>query len=288
VRQWDFSFFAIAQEVDGIADRQATGAEARYRGNNWSMVGAIDVDLSYAVLNSALVVANWRATEKLTLNGRFNVGAAPYLTTRNALIGRPEASVAGLLETYSEGQVRRLARNRTAQMRNAAFGIGWPLFDRFQVNADIGVYDFDSTVESGGVSALPDREQQTFFYTSFVGSSIVKDGDTAIFSYRRSSTHSATSDTVLFDLRLPTTHRLRLNPRLALSSRSMVGETSDELIAAPMLRVGYRWPRHHQFEVELGAALATRELVVLDPMGLTAPEEDSSEYFINAGYWWEF
>ncbi len=236
------------------------------------MVGAIDVDLSYGVLNSALVVANWRATDKLTLNGRFNVGAAPYLTTRNALIGRSEASVDDLLETYSEEQVRTLARDRTAQMRNAAVGVGWPLFDRFQVNADIGFYDFDATVESGGVSALPDRGRQTFFYTSFVGSSIVKDGDTAMFSYRRSSTHSATSDTVLFDWRLPTTHRLRLNPRLALSSRSMVGETSDEWVAAPMLRVGYRWPRHHQFEVELGAALATREIIVLDPMGLTAPD----------------
>ena len=288
VREWDFTFYAITQEVDGIADRQATGAEARYRAEDWSMVGAIDVDLSYSELNSAYVVANWRATDKLTLNGRFNVGSAPYLTTRNALIGRPEASIESLLETFTEPQIRRLARNRTAEMRNATVGVSWPLFDRFQVNADIGFYDFEATVESGGVGALPERGQQTFFYTSFVGSSIVKDGDTAIFSYRRSSTHSATSDTVLFDLRLPTTHRLRLNPRIALSSRSMVGETSDEWIAAPMLRVGYRWPRHHQFEIELGASLATRELIVLDPMGLTEPTEDSSEYFINAGYWWEF
>jgi len=65
VEQWDFTFFAIMQEIDGIADRQAVGAEARYRGERTSIVGVVDVDLSYGILNSALVTANWRATEKL-------------------------------------------------------------------------------------------------------------------------------------------------------------------------------------------------------------------------------
>ena len=215
VREWDFSFFAIAQEVDGIADRQATGAEARYRGENWSMVGAIDFDLSYSVLNSALVVANWRATDKLTLNGRVNVGVAPYLTTRNALIGRPEASVdapsrdllrrasSNASEKSHGGHAQRRCRRQLAAVRSVP---GQRRHRLLRLRCDCRV---------GRRHALPDRGRQTFFYTSFVGSSIVKDGDTAMFSYRRSSTHSATSDTVLFDLRLPTTPRLRLNPRLA-------------------------------------------------------------------------
>ena len=62
VKQWDVSFFGLVQEVDGLSDRQALGAEARYRGTEWSVVSLVDYDVSYGVLNSALVSANWRAT----------------------------------------------------------------------------------------------------------------------------------------------------------------------------------------------------------------------------------
>ena len=103
MRRWDFSFFGILQNVDGIADREAVGAEARYRSDRWHVVGAIDADLSYSVLNSALVNATWRATDKLTLNGRFNAGAAPFIATRNALLGQSAVTVDTLLDTYSGG-----------------------------------------------------------------------------------------------------------------------------------------------------------------------------------------
>ena len=42
------------------------------------------------------------------LNGRLNVGTAPFLTTHNALIGQSAASIEDLLATYSEGQIRRI------------------------------------------------------------------------------------------------------------------------------------------------------------------------------------
>jgi hypothetical protein len=286
VRRWDFTFFTIAQEIDGIADRQAAGAEARFRGDDWNVVAAIDVDPSYGVLNSALTSANWRATDKLTLSGRVNVGAAPFLTTRNALIGQSVATMAELLETYSEPQIRRLARDRTAQARDAAVGLSWPVFDRFQLNVDLGFLEIEATLESGGVAGIPDGGRQTFFHAGLVGSSILKRGDTTILSLRRSDSRSATTDTLVFDLRLPATERLRLNPRLALSSRTHTGDASEQWIAAPMLRIAYRSPRHHRFEVELGGEWSNREF---EPgaEALAAPE-DSSAYFINAGYWWEF
>jgi len=286
VEQWDFTFFAIMQEIDGIADRQAVGAEARYRGERTSIVGVVDVDLSYGILNSALVTANWRATEKLTLNGRVNVGAAPFLTTRNALIGQSVTTIEDLLETFSEGQIRRLARDRTAQVSNGTFGLSWPLFDRYQLNFDIGYYEVDATIESASVAEIPASGTQTFIYTSLVGSSVIKDGDTAIFSLQRSDTRNGTSDTLMFDFRFPTSERLRLNPRLALSSRRHGGDGSEEWIAAPMLRLAFRWPRHHQLELELGARLSTRDFAE-GPIGLEQRQE-SSEYFYNAGYWWEF
>jgi hypothetical protein len=286
VRDWDFSFFGILQDVDGIADREAVGAEARYRNERWHVVGAIDADLSYAVLNSALVSATWRATDKLTLNGRFNSGASPFIATRNAVIGQPVATVDELLDVYTEAQVRRIARDRTAQIENATVGLSRPLFDRFQMNADVGYYDFEGTVASAGVVALPTTGRQSYLNLGFVGSSLFKDGDTALFALRHVDFVTAAQDVLTFDFRLPTRGKLRLNPRVDVSSRRYVDGSSEQVIVAPMLRMTLRWPRRHQFELELGARRASRELALLG-FEVAVSQQETTERFFNVGYWWE-
>jgi hypothetical protein len=287
VKRWDMSFFGVLQQIDGIADRQAVGAEARFRGDEWSVVSAVDFDMSYAVLNSALVNANWRATPKLTVNGRLNFGASPFLMTRNSLIGQSVGSIDDLLELYSEGQVRRMARDRTSQVRDTALGLSWPVFDRYQLNVDVASSEYGATVASAGVPALPPSGAQTFFQATLVGSSVVKPGDTAIFSLRHAATRTATSETFVFDMRLPSARNLRLNPRIALTSRATVADDADQWIAAPQLRLVFRWPSQHRFELELGGQWSDKTLPPLDP-ALEERTEESSAYFVNAGYWWEF
>ena len=287
VGQWDFSFFTIMQKSDGIIDREAAGGEARYRNEDWNIVTALDFDLGYSVINSALVNFNWRATDKLTVNGRFNTGTAPFLTTRNALIGQPVARISDLLGTYTEPQLRTLARDRTADAQDASLGISMPVFDRFQWNVDFSQSSFDSTVASGGVAAIPATGTQTFFNTSLVGSSIIKRGDTTVFSLRRSTTRSAVTDTFIFDVRLPVSERLRLSPRLALSTRTFKNSSEEETVLAPTLRLAYRWPAGHRVEAELGSRMETREFLEFVPGPFGVPV-DSTETFLNLGYWWEF
>ncbi len=286
VRGWDFSFFGILQEVDGIADREAVGAEARYRSDRWHVVGAIDADLSYAVVNSALVTATWRATDRLMLNGRFNAGAKPFLATRNALLGQSAVTIDAMLDTYTEAQLRRIARDRTAQTEQATLGLSRPVLDRFQVSADVGYYAVGETVASAGVPALPDLGRQPFFNLSFVGSSLLKDGDAAVFALRHTESDSAASDTLTVDWRVPMSSRWRLNPRLALSSRASADGSSRQWVAMPLLRLAVRWPNRHQFEVELGERRSTRELTStgIEP---PLPDEELTETFLSVGYWWD-
>jgi hypothetical protein len=287
VRRWDFSFFGILQDLDGIADREAVGAEARYRSDRWHIVGALDMDLSYAVLNSALVNASWRATDRLTLNGRFNAGAAPFIATRNALIGQAVVTVDTMRGTYSEAQLRSIARDRTAQAEQASFGLSRPVLDRFQLHADAGYAAFEGTVASAGVAALPDLGRQTFVSLRFVGSSLAKDGDAATFALRRTAGPSVTNDTLTIDWRVPMGARLRLNPRLALSSRGYGDEASKQWIAAPTLRLAFRSPKRHQLEIELGARRSTREGAPLGIEEILLPDEELIERFVNLGFWWE-
>jgi hypothetical protein len=287
VKEWDFSFFGILQQVDGIADREAVGAEARYRAERWHVVGALDADLSYSVVNSALVNATWRVTDKLTLNGRANAGAAPFIATRNAVIGQTAVTVERMLQTYSEAQLRRIARDRTAQAEQVTIGMARPLFDRFELTADTGYSSYDGTVASAGIVALPDL-RQSFLQLQFVGSSVFKDGDTAVFGLRHTDSSRWSDDTLTFDVRLPTLRRLRLNPRLAVSQRRYAAGT-EQWIAAPMLRLQMRWPRRHQLEVEIGVRESNRELAGLTELGTAMPltDEETVETFVTAGYWWE-
>jgi len=286
VKQWDVSFFGMLENIDGIVDRQAVGIETRYRGPKWSVVGLVDADLSYGVLNSALVNANWRATPKLTFYARLNAGAAPFLTTRNALIGQTATSVEELLGTYSEGQIRTIARDRTAQEQDAALGFTRPVLDRFELNVDLAYSEYGATVASAGVAALPASGPQTFLQATLIGSSFLKSGDTTIFSLRHTDTTNAVSNTFVFDVRLPSARRLRLNPRLALTERtSAAGE--QQWIVAPELRLTLRRANHHRFDLDLGAQLSDKKLPAPDPT-LATPTEQSEAYFIEAGYWWEF
>jgi hypothetical protein len=232
------------------------------------------------------VNANWHATSKLTFYGRMNFGAAPYLTTHNALIGQTEVSIEEMLQTYNEAQIRRIARERTAQERDAALGFTRPVLDRFELNVDLMFSAYDATVASAGVDALPASGPQTFFQATLVGSSIIKSGDTTIFSVRHQDTRAAVSDTFVFDVRLPTTRRLRLNPRLALTDRTSA-EGEQQWIVAPELRCTVRWANHHRLDVDLGAQLSDKKLPAPDPL-LETPIEQSSAYFAEIGYWWEF
>jgi hypothetical protein len=94
------------------------------------------------------------------------------------------------------------------------------------------------------------------------------------------------SDTLVFDVRLPATRRLRLNPRIALTDRmGTAGE--QQWIVAPEMRFMVRWANHHRLDIDLGAQLSDKKLPAPDPT-LDLPVEQSSAYFAEIGYWWEF
>jgi len=284
---WDFSFFGHLQRVDGIADREAVGGEAHYRDERWSLVGALDLDLSYEVLNSALFVANWRATDRITLNGRLNVRAAPFLTTRNALMGQPVDTIEDMLRSFTEPQIRRLARDRTAQAQSASFGLSMPVWQRFQFNGDLTYTETEATETSGGVDLIPSTGPQYLYYANLVGSSFFKSGDTVIFGFRHTEALPDLITTLSFDVRLPMGPRLRLNPRIGLTLREGQTTRIQQVIASPRLRVIYRWGQRHRLEAELGGEWSNRDLPSLDPL-VADTSEDSSEHFVNVGYWMEF
>jgi len=272
----DVSFFYNTQEVDGIEDRQSIGGETRYFDEHRSLLGLIDYDVSFGEVNAFSLFGNWSFDNRLTLNATVDYRNSPYLTIRNALIGQPVTTIEELLLLFSRDEIRQLAEDRTTSYQTYTFGASWPLSPRFQVLADVTMSDFGGTVESGGVPALPDWDTVFYYSVSTVGSSLVKEGDTSIFTLRYADGNLTSTISASADTRYPITRNFRLNPRLRFSLRDIHSDDSDQWILTPSIRLLYRLGRNFSFEFEGGGEWTSRKTEF--------NTSDTSAYFIYAGY----
>ncbi len=282
------SAYTHQQTVDGIADRQAVGGEVRYREGPLSVVGLLDYDISYKVLNTALLNGSWHLENDWLVNMSLRVGAQPYLTTRNALAGQSARSIDALLQSYTEGQIRTLARDRTAQASTASMGLTVPLTERLRLSFDVSMRDSDGTVASGGVAAISPTGGEVFYNASVIASSLLKPGDLTMLTVRHDATLHRDSATLILDSRLPFGEGLRINPRLTVTQNTFLQSASEQIIVAPTLRVIYRWKRL-MFDLEGGARWSDRDVPAAEwnPFAVNGSEELLGG-FVNLGYRLEF
>ena len=289
---WDFSVFTNLQTVDGISDRKAFGVETQYHSSRLNLLGLLDYDASYNIINTALGSATWRVGNRLTLYGRLRGGVAPFMTTRNAIIGQPVNTVRELFTTYTEGQIRRLARNRTSNERAASAGFTAALTDRLQLKADFSYLELDGSVASGGVAMFPNTGPQYSYGGHLLGSGFIKPGHVFVVGYRRDEAESVDADTFWFDMRYPVGERLRIQSRLNVSRRIANQNPAgiiEHWIADPVLRLLYTWKQRYRVELELGGRWSNREFPVALAPPLT-PEnvDESSSYYLQLGYTLDF
>ncbi len=286
--KFSVSAYTHQQTVDGLSDRAAVGGEIRYREGPLNLVGLVDYDASYNVLNTALLNGVWLLKNDWRVNASVRFGAQPYLTTRNALAGQTARSVEELLETYTKGQIRTLARDRTSQSTTASVGLSIPLSERLDLSLDVTTRQSDATIASGGVAAIPDTGAQMFYNVTLVGSSLLKQGDLTIVTLRHETMRTRDSSTLIIDSRLPFGEALRINPRVTLTQRTAADAGTEQLIVSPSIRVIYRWNRL-MIDLEAGGRWSSRDLPLTewDPFTRDGTEELLGG-FVNLGYRLEF
>jgi len=272
----DFSVFYNTENVDGIEDRQAIGGEVRYFDDRRSLITALDYDVSYGVLNSFVMFGNWGFDNRITVNGSVDIRRSPFLTTQNALIGQPAASIEELLLTFSESEIRQLALERSGEIQTYTIGASRPLFDRFQIQGDITMTSFEGTPASGRVPEMPDLGTEFFYNLNLVGSSLIREGDSSIIGLRYMDGNTASTATLTLDTRYPLTDNLRINPRIRLTHRDINRDNSTQWIGTPSLRFLYRFARRYRLELEVGGEWSSRDS--------DAGSVDYSSYFIYGGY----
>jgi hypothetical protein len=275
---WDLSGFYNQQTADGILDRQAIGAEARYFDDHRSLYALVDYDVSYSTLNNVYLVGNWRTAGQLTMNATVNRAHSPYLTTSNALIGQPLTSIDELLALETEDQIRQFALDRTATSTTYSMGLSRPFLQKLQVDVDVTSTAYSETVASGGVEGFTASDYK-YYSITLLGQSLIKEGDMGSVSLHFGDTTSYEVTSLSLDGRYPV-GALRLNPRLRIDRRARLADGTSEWIYTPMLRMQLQWTRRYYFEFEGGMYLSNQEL------------EDTTDQFrttfFNLGYRYVF
>ena len=271
----DFGTFVIQQEIEGLIDRQAVGAEFRYFANGRSLWGLVDYDTEYQELGSLFLQGSWRFESEMTLNALVDRRRSPFLSAGNAMIGQAVGSFDELEQLFTEDELRQLSLDRSAISTTYTVGFSRPLSPRFHINADVSQAVIEATPESGGVPATEETTYR-YFSTSLLASSILKQGDVSVLSIRYSDSNSIRVTSVNLDVRYPLGIGLRINPRLRVEHREIRSDGSTEWIYTPAIRMQYRLGRRGRIEFEAGRQFANRD------GGSFAIDRES--YFINVGY----
>ncbi len=275
----DTSFYAIHQTVNGITDRTAVGSELRYITATASVFTLADYDVSYALLNTVLTLANWQFENGAGLNLVLDYRLSPTLTTSNALQGQTFTSIKDMLAVKSESEVRQLAVDRTARSKSATVGGNVPLNQKLQLSSDVTLSNLGGMPASGGVDAIEGTGNEYIYSVQMIGSSLIKEGDVSILGVRYYDAKDSKTSSLIVNTRYPVTNNWRINPRLRIDYKTSA--TSGNTVSyKPQLRTDYRMRRELTFELEGG--------LEWDNQSGIAAAQNTKGYYFSVGYRWNF
>lgn len=271
----DVGLFFLQQDIEGMVDRQAVGAELRYFGETRSLWGIVDFDTSFSELASVFLQGSWRLPSKLTVTGLVDSRRSPFLSTGNALIGRQSQDFSDLRAIFTDADIRRLALDRSPHTTTLTLGLSRPLTPKLQFNMSASQTSVDGTPESGRVAATAETAY-SYYSADLVASSLFREGDVGIVGLRYSDSDATEIISINLDTRFPLGRTIRLSPRVRVDYRQVRSDDSTQWIYSPGLRMQFRWGKKMRLEFEAGRQYSNRESVLRD--------EDRESYFLNLGY----
>jgi len=184
---WSGNFYFVDQRSDGLLDRRAVGTEVRYFNAGTSVFSVLDYDTSYKQWNVTMVQATYQTEGRTTINLLYDKRRAPILSTTNAIFGQGTTSLATLLQTGTEDQLRQQALDVTATATQGLIGFTTPVDKKWQVGADARLTKVGAlpSVEVNGI-VLPAQPATGDIYNySFqaIGTNLYSGRDTSVVNF---------------------------------------------------------------------------------------------------------
>ena len=271
----DIGVFYLAQDIEGLTDRQAVGAELRYFGAERSLWGVVNYDTEFGELGSVFLQGSWRLPANFTVTGLVDSRRSPFLSLGNALIGQQTQDFAELRVLFTEDEIRQFALDRSPEVTTYSMGMSRPFTPKLQVNLNASRSTVAATPGSGGVAATTETEY-SYYSADMVASSLFTEGDVGIVGLRYAVSESTNVYSINLDVRFPIGRAWRISPRLRVGYREIKSDQSAQWIYTPGVRVHYRAGRRLRLELEAGKQFSQRQMQTTDV--------DRETYFVNLGY----
>jgi tetratricopeptide (TPR) repeat protein len=275
VEDLEFGLFYLQQDIEGLTDRQAVGAEVRYFGDNQTFWSIVDYDIEFDELGSVFLQGSWRLPANFTITGLVDRRQSPFLSLGNAMIGQRVEDFAELLVFFTEDEIRQFALDRSATTTTYSVGMSRPFSPKLSLNLNASTSSVEATPASGGVSATPDSEY-SYYSADFVASSLFTQGDVGIMGFRYAVTETTDVYSTMLDTRFPIGRKWRISPRLRVDYREIKTDGSVQWIYTPGLRIQFRPGRRMRLEFQGGMQFSTREMATTD--------QERESWFVNIGY----
>ena len=269
------NLFFVQQDVDGILDRQAIGADLRYARKGLSLYGLADYDVAYSELSLFNVRVGWNYTESNKLN--FSYNRRNLVQTSQAVSGMTGIyTIDQLLDYLPESEIRRIALERTQAYETITIGNSYQMTKDQQFNFDVTLSKSSAVPE--GVNPLKLQEllaadpldpadprhfidptvygvegtdYQYTYSLQWISSNTFVERDLYVAGVRLSDFDSYTDTSVFVNARIPMFEKWNSGFRLNLSDRDSTNYGKRTTVS-PLLKLSYRLSKAWSFDAEVG------------------------------------
>lgn len=282
---WSGNTYYISQTVDGIVDRQAVGTELRYFDPSSSFLSLVDYDISYGVLNIALLQGTLQLGNKTSLNLLVDHRLSPIMQTSNALTNETNTSISSFLQQgLTEEQLRALAEDRTPTSDLIMLGMTHNFNPSWQVGGDVKVYNISGTPASGvppatPIPATPDTGNVYVYTLQGIATALLTKRDVTVLSLSYISSDAYDGKSIGLNNRTVVWEKWTVDFSLR-HYRQQDSAGTEQTRLTPILRIGYRWRDRITFEAEAGLEKARTTS--------GSQTEESNLSFYTLGYRWDF
>jgi hypothetical protein len=286
------TLYGINQTVEDVQDRRAVGTEIRYFDPTKTAFSLFDYDTSYSVLNVAMFQGTYSGTPGRTFNLLLDHRRAPYMSTRNALMGASTAYLNDLLQFLTEDELRDLAAARTGASNLVSIGVTQQISQKWQLGGDIRVSSYDGLSASGLIDPatqlptitgfIPDTPgtgNEVAISPQLIGSNLFSSRDTTVFSLSYISSQTYKGQSFYVYSRVNVTDKWSLDASLQLYKQNYDTGTLMTRVM-PMLRTSYQVRQSFSLEMDAGVEITHTE---------TATNiSDGNRQFYSVGFRWDF
>lgn len=257
-----------------IVNRSAVGADIKYSDPNKFAFGNVDYDLRFQQLNEAVLTGSWTLTSQTTLYGGANYQRVPFLSSWNAILNQPQATLYDFLKAQIAAgtpltieQVNQLALAETPLYRSVMGGFSHPITDKLTISADATLANLSRTITPLSLldPTLAELATGNEYYATAqaIWTSLFKPGDMYIAAFHFAKQETDTQYELDFNVRWPVDKDLMVSPRMRLGySRYTSGAflnpttvaTADitQYTLMPSILIDYNILPNLQLEAEIG------------------------------------